>query len=276
MVGLVRTVQSKSVLRATARRAPACSRRSASILPGLRSVSTPPLSDPPMDLSADGRWILLSRATAERQSGVQIADLHARTEAQTLLDTEFDEPVARLSPRAMAGVRFRRDRTLRSVCAQGAERPARWRLASRNITRRAVYMDWARKGSELFYLGSDRTVYSVRFSTSGPMGNHNRSFVHAAPPAIREVSQPHGTIRSQSTLTDSACCFDVTQPIDLRFPSCCGETGYPQCGSRPTIARKGCIADVRERTLRPIQCHAAKVRACSRFLPRRRSLCEQN
>jgi Tol biopolymer transport system component/tRNA A-37 threonylcarbamoyl transferase component Bud32 len=126
----------------------------------------------PIDITTDARWLLLSASGgAGSQFGMVVADLRSHSQPQPLLDTEFDEPVGRFSGDGH-WLAYMSDETgtyevyVRRI-RDGKLEPSSRIPISRNG---GEYPEWDRKGHELFFLGFDRTVYSVPFGPQGPEG----------------------------------------------------------------------------------------------------------
>ena len=114
------------------------------------------------DVSRDGRWLLLHRFSEKSQYGLMIAEPRAKTPAEILLDTEFDEWYGRFSPdgRWLGYVSDESGRSevyVRRMAGGKLENSARV-LVSRNG---GEYLAWNAKGSEMYYPGPDRTLYAV-------------------------------------------------------------------------------------------------------------------
>jgi Tol biopolymer transport system component len=144
---------------------------------GVEELVQPGIPQTVADVSRDGRWLLLHRITPQLQYGLMIADLRAKTPAETLLDTEFDEWYGRFSPDGRwlgyvsdesghAEVYVRR---LAGGRLEGTPRV----LVSRNG---GEYFTWNAKGNELYYLGPDRTLFAVPFGADGPAGEPQALF----------------------------------------------------------------------------------------------------
>jgi Tol biopolymer transport system component/predicted Ser/Thr protein kinase len=132
----------------------------------------PALPYPINDISNDGRWALLSRLTPGAQYGLMIADLRAKTPAEVLLDTEFDEPFGRFSPNGHwlgyeSDENGRFEVYVRRIIDGHLDSSPRITV-SRS---RGEYPAWNASGSEMYYLGPDRMLYAIGFGGTGPVGD---------------------------------------------------------------------------------------------------------
>ncbi len=128
----------------------------------------PALDDWPLDVSADGKWLLFSlgSATGVAEGSIWIAPLAETGEARMLIPRSDDVIGAALSPDMKwlafdAAVSGRREVYVSPLSTSGEGLAARWQVSTNGGDRPR----WRRDGRELYYVRADNTVMAVSFES---------------------------------------------------------------------------------------------------------------